>query len=115
MDKVGGEDKKTQRGGKFNLSLLIRDNRLTAAFHDNGLNTKIASFHLYAVFYFTRFNQSLHDFFNLVDLRLILMPMRDRQTDRCADRQTALYSANSRQHRMLLIATRPIKTNTRIP
>ena len=30
-----------------------------------------------AKFYFTRFNQSLLDFFNLVDLRLILMPMRE--------------------------------------
>ena len=39
------------------------------------MNTKIAYFHLYAVFYFTRFNQLLLDFFNLVDLRLILMPM----------------------------------------
>jgi len=36
----------------------------------------MAYFHLYAVFYFTRFNQSLLDFFNLIDLRLILyMPM----------------------------------------
>jgi len=45
------------------------------ALHNNGLNTKIAYFQLYAVFYFTRFNQLLLDFFNLVDLRLILMPM----------------------------------------
>ena len=36
--------------------------------YSNGLSTKIVSFHLYAVFYFTRFSQSLRDFFSLVDL-----------------------------------------------
>jgi len=39
------------------------------------LDTKVASFHWYVVFYFTRFNQSLLDFFNLVDLRFVLMLM----------------------------------------
>jgi len=45
--------------------------------HQTGQNTKIASFHSYNVSYFTTFNQSLLDFFDLVDLRLILMPMSE--------------------------------------
>ena len=37
------------------------------------LNAKTASFHSYAVGYFTTFDQSLLDFFKLVDFRLMLM------------------------------------------